>query len=92
MEWSGVMPAITTKFSNDDKLDLVLFNKNLDFQLQAGIYAIVLGGSLGEASTLTQDEKNILTQNTVDFVSLTLYVYALHLSKHLTCPSSLDGL
>ena len=69
MEWSGVMPAITTKFSNDDKLDLGLFNKNLDFQLQAGIDAIVLGGSLGEASTLTQDEKNILTQNTVDFVS-----------------------
>ena len=69
MEWSGVMPAITTKFSNDDKLDLGLFNKNLDFQLQAGIEAIVLGGSLGEASTLTQDEKNILTQNTVDFVS-----------------------
>ena len=69
MEWSGVMPAITTKFSNDDKLDLDLFNKNLDFQLKAGIDAIVLGGSLGEASTLTQDEKNILTQNTVDFVS-----------------------
>ena len=69
MEWSGVMPAITTKFSSDDKLDLGLFNKNLDFQLQAGIDAIVLGGSLGEASTLTQDEKNILTQNTVDFVS-----------------------
>ena len=69
MEWSGVMPAITTKFSNDDKLDLDLFNKNLDFQLKAGIEAIVLGGSLGEASTLTQDEKNVLTQNTVDFVS-----------------------
>ena len=32
MEWRGVMPAITTKFSNDDKLDLDLFNKNLDFQ------------------------------------------------------------
>ena len=47
MEWSGVMPAITTKFSNDDKLDLDLFNKNLDFQLKAGIDAIVLGGSLG---------------------------------------------
>ena len=31
--------------------------------------AIVLAGSLGEASTLTQDEKNILTKNTVDFVN-----------------------
>ena len=59
------MPAITTKFTNDDKLDLDLFNKNINAQLDAGVSAIVLGGSLGEASTLTADEKNILTKNTI---------------------------
>ena len=68
MEWSGVMPAITTKFTSDDKLDLDLFNKNLEFQLKSGVQAIVLAGSLGEASTLSRDEKNILTKNTVEFV------------------------
>ena len=61
------MPAITTKFTNDDKLDLDLFNKNINAQLDAGVSAIVLGGSLGEASTLTADEKNILTKNTISF-------------------------
>ena len=65
MNWEGVMPAITTKFTNDDKLDLDLFNKNINSQLDAGVSAIVLGGSLGEASTLTADEKNILTKNTI---------------------------
>lgn len=65
MNWEGVMPAITTKFTNDDKLDLDLFNKNINTQLDAGVSAIVLGGSLGEASTLTADEKNILTKNTI---------------------------
>ena len=65
MNWEGVMPAITTKFTNDDKLDLDLFNKNINAQLDAGVSAIVLGGSLGEASTLTTDEKNILTKNTI---------------------------
>ncbi len=69
MEWKGVMPAITTKFTRDDKLDLELFNKNLGFQLKSNIDAIVLAGSLGEASTLTQNEKNILTENTVEFVN-----------------------
>ena len=69
MEWKGVMPAITTKFTRDDKLDLELFNKNLEFQLKSNIDAIVLAGSLGEASTLTQNEKNILTENTVEFVN-----------------------
>ncbi len=66
MNWEGVMPAITTKFTNDDKLDLDLFNKNINAQLDAGVSAIVLGGSLGEASTLTADEKNILTKNTIN--------------------------
>ena len=66
MNWEGVMPAITTKFTDDDKLDLDLFNKNINAQLDAGVSAIVLGGSLGEASTLTNDEKNILTKNTIN--------------------------
>jgi len=65
MNWEGVMPAITTKFTNDDKLDIDLFNKNIHTQVDAGVSAIVLGGSLGEASTLTAAEKNILTKNTV---------------------------
>ena len=63
MEWKGVMPAITTKFNSKNELDLNLFNKNLSFQIDSGVDAIVLAGSLGEASTLSQKEKNILTDN-----------------------------
>ena len=69
VEWKGVYPAITTKFTSDDKLDIGLFVKNLYEQLEAGIDGIVLGGSLGEASTLTEVEKSILvseTHKTVD--------------------------
>ena len=68
MEWKGVMPAITTKFNSKNQLDLNLFNKNLSFQIDSGVDAIVLAGSLGEASTLSQKEKNILTDNTVQLV------------------------
>ena len=53
MIWEGVMPAVTTKFTEDDKLDLKLFNINIDAQLKAGVNGIVLGGTLGDASTLT---------------------------------------
>lgn len=69
VEWKGVYPAITTKFTNDDKLDIDLFVKNLNEQIEAGIDGIILGGSLGEASTLTEAEKSILvseTQKTVN--------------------------
>ena len=66
MKWEGVMPAVTTKFTDDDKLDLDLFSTNILAQLDAGVSAIVLGGTLGEASTLTSEEKNILTKKTIE--------------------------
>jgi dihydrodipicolinate synthase/N-acetylneuraminate lyase len=55
--WNGVFPALTTKFTADDKLDLPLFEKNLKAQLDAGVDGIILGGTLGEASVLSNDEK-----------------------------------
>jgi dihydrodipicolinate synthase/N-acetylneuraminate lyase len=57
IQWKGVYPALTTKFTTDDKLDFNLFEKNLNAQLDAGVDGIILGGSLGEASTLENSEK-----------------------------------
>jgi len=68
INWKGVFPAVTTKFTNDDKLDLELFGINIDAQVDAGVEGIVLGGTLGEASTLTVDEKEQLVRFTVDRV------------------------
>ena len=66
IEWKGVFPAITTKFTAEDKLDLPLFEKNLLAQLDAGVSGIILGGSLGEASVLTTAEKEELVKFTVE--------------------------
>lgn len=63
--WKGVYPALTTKFTADDRLDLPLFKKNLDAQVAAGVHGVILGGSLGEASTLTQEEKELLLKEAV---------------------------
>ena len=60
------MPAVTTKFNDDDTLDLSMFETNIKAQLDAGVHGIVLGGTLGEASTLNENEKRILTRTTVD--------------------------
>ncbi|NQY07461.1 MAG: dihydrodipicolinate synthase family protein [Flavobacteriaceae bacterium] len=68
VNWSGVMPAVTTKFTNEDTLDLNMFKVNIDAQLEAGVHGIILGGTLGEASTLTDHEKRTLVRETVEMV------------------------
>lgn len=68
-EWKGVFPAITTPFTSDDKLDLVMFEKNLQTQINAGIDGVILGGTLGESSVLTKEEKNVLVKFTLERVT-----------------------
>jgi len=65
----GVYPALTTKFTADDQLDFDLFGLNLDAQLSAGADGVILGGSLGEASTLENSEKLDLVRFACDRVS-----------------------
>lgn len=66
VNWEGIYPAITTKFNKDGSLDLATFKKNLYAQLEGGIHGIVLGGTLGEASTLRKEEKLELLETTLD--------------------------
>jgi 1-pyrroline-4-hydroxy-2-carboxylate deaminase len=68
IHWKGIFPAITTKFTSDDKLDLSLFTKNIQRQLEAGIDGLILGGTLGEASVLSTSEKETLVKHTVEIV------------------------
>jgi len=60
MEWKGIFPALTTPFTVNDELDLPMFEKNLHAQVNAGVHGVIIGGSLGEASTLTTSEKEEL--------------------------------
>ncbi len=66
IQWQGVFPALTTKFTADDELDLPLFEKNLQAQMDAGVHGIILGGTLGEASVLTVAEKEKLVKFAVE--------------------------
>lgn len=67
VDWQGVYPAITTPFTNSGELDLEMFQKNLSAQAEAGIHGIVIGGSLGEASTLGYEEKFVLLNEALEF-------------------------
>ena len=60
LNWIGVYPAMLTPFDSADNIDFKLFEINIEAQIDAGVDGLVLGGSLGEASTLTSAEKNDL--------------------------------
>ncbi|MBK8371702.1 MAG: dihydrodipicolinate synthase family protein [Saprospiraceae bacterium] len=66
MNWTGVFPAVTTKFTNSDELDLTAFSKNITAQKEAGVHGIILGGTLGEASTLSTSEKEVLVKSSIE--------------------------
>ena len=68
-EWKGVFPALLTPFTADDKLDLAMFEKNLAAQVEAGVEGIIIGGSLGEASTISEKEKEELVEFSVEYLN-----------------------
>ncbi len=55
--WRGIYPAVTTKFTEDDRLDVAEMARCYRLQIEAGVDGLIVCGSLGEASTLTADEK-----------------------------------
>lgn len=68
-EWKGVFPALLTPFTQNEELDLRMYEKNLQAQLDAGVHGIIIGGSLGEASTITEKEKEELTEFSVEYIN-----------------------
>lgn len=55
--WSGVFPALTTQFRQDESLDLDATALHLAEIAKSGIHGVVMLGSLGENNALTREEK-----------------------------------
>lgn len=55
--WTGVYTAITTKMDARQEVDLPAVRADVAFQIESGVDGIICCGSIGEASTLTADEK-----------------------------------
>jgi 4-hydroxy-tetrahydrodipicolinate synthase len=64
IHWNGVFPAVTSKFHADGQLDIQAFLHGVKAQINAGADGIIIGGSLGESSTITHDERIEMLQAT----------------------------
>lgn len=65
MNWTGVMPAITTCFDEKLQVDHAFMARHVEWLLRNGCTGIVALGSLGEAATLKSEEKDALLRNVV---------------------------
>lgn len=65
MNWSGVMPAMTTPFDANMKVDHGFLAQHAAWQLGNGCEGLVMLGSLGEGATLERDEKIAILKTAV---------------------------
>jgi 1-pyrroline-4-hydroxy-2-carboxylate deaminase len=68
MNWKGVMPAITTGFTEDLGIDHYFMARHCQWLLENGCTGIVALGSLGEGATLSLEEKLQVLRTCVDAV------------------------
>jgi 4-hydroxy-tetrahydrodipicolinate synthase len=60
VDWRGYIPAITTPFTVDRRLDEGGYHKLLEWLDGEGMHGIVVAGTTGEWFTLTDDERRTL--------------------------------
>ena len=65
MEWSGVLPAMTTPFEEAGSVNLAFLAQHAAWQLGNGCAGLVMLGSLGEGATLEHEEKVAILQTAV---------------------------
>ena len=66
MEFKGVMPAITTPFEADLRVDYTFIARHVSWLIDHGCKGIVPLGSLGEGNTLELEEKVEIVRTCVD--------------------------
>jgi 4-hydroxy-tetrahydrodipicolinate synthase len=67
MSWlTGYIPDIPTPFDENGAIDLAAFAKLCERQIAAGVSAIVIGETAGEASTLTPAEHTAIVRTAVE--------------------------
>jgi dihydrodipicolinate synthase/N-acetylneuraminate lyase len=62
-ELTGILVALITPFKADGSVDYEALDAHIQSQISAGVHGLVPGGSTGEFTALTvQERKDVLTQ------------------------------
>ena len=56
MPFPGIIPAVITPFTADDRVDVEALRSNVEAVLAGGVHGLVACGTMGEAGALTDAE------------------------------------
>lgn len=67
--YQGVITALVTPFTDDNRIDVEALRQLVRFQLDSGVSGLVACGSTGEAATLSEDEYRLVVQTVAQEVA-----------------------
>ena len=68
-KFSGVIPILATPFNNDESLDLVSWQRMIEFMVDMNVDGITILGVLGESNRLSDHEREVLIKTAVATVN-----------------------
>jgi dihydrodipicolinate synthase/N-acetylneuraminate lyase len=66
MRFPGILPAVTTPFDADDRVDVDSLKGNVEALLEAGVHGFVATGTMGEAAGLSAEERRTVVRAVVE--------------------------
>jgi 4-hydroxy-tetrahydrodipicolinate synthase len=66
MAFEGIIPAVTTPFDASDDVDVAALKANVEAMIEAGVHGFVATGTMGEAGSLTTQERRTVVQAVVE--------------------------
>jgi 4-hydroxy-tetrahydrodipicolinate synthase len=68
VSWTGVFPAATTHFRDDQALDIEATLRHIDAMIEGGVHGLIMLGTVGENCSLEYGEKLEVLRSTVSHV------------------------
>ena len=56
----GIIPAVVVPFAEDDSIDVDALRANVTHLIDGGVHGLVVNGTMGEASALSDDERGLV--------------------------------
>jgi len=62
----GIIPAVVVPFADDDSIDLDALRANIGHLVEGGVHGLVVNGTMGEAPSLSDDERGVVIDTALE--------------------------